>query len=71
MLAIPGTWQQVLIVTLLIVILLGLACLRLARWRRSAAARRNRRQYARHRTPPDERDSLALFRRLNRARVGL
>ena len=64
---IPGTWQHVLIVAcLLFVVALPLLARLQRAWRRRGS--RTARRYARYRPRPDERDSLALFHRLMRAR---
>lgn len=64
---IPGDWQQVLIVTLLIFLLLGAALCayeRFRKWRRAVRAERYCRSYQRYRPAPDNRASLATFRRV-------
>jgi hypothetical protein len=64
---IPGSWQQVLIVTLLVLLLLGMLALlieRVRKWRRAARAERLCRGYQRYRAAVDNRCSLATFRRV-------
>lgn len=63
---IPGTWQHVLIAACLLFVIVAPLLARLERW---WLKRRRARAYNRYRPRPDDRDSLALFRRLMRARL--